>query len=150
MSKATFKSYIKRYNRQKQAQQNNFSKGSAGSCVSLVTGECVERKAQQDWTKWYRSYLKSAHWLEFRGRYLAEHPNQCHCCKAIHGLELHHLTYERLHREQFEDVVLCCDKCHTAIHKVRKVYRYMTLRMVTDALRDPAFRKRVSHPNWRY
>lgn len=75
----------------------------------------------------YDRYLETPHWQTFRRRALDEQlrthgRNFCVNCppgsptpKAV-DLHVHHLTYERLGREQLEDVTIICRACHEVEH----------------------------------
>ena len=62
-------------------------------------------------------YLRSDHWISFKTRYRREQPWKC----AIIGcensnLDLHHLTYKRIGKEEIGDCVLLCRKHHDMVH----------------------------------
>lgn len=73
-------------------------------------------------------YLKSSPWQAFRKRVLEVQKvklggcNRCEQCLMVvsadklHDLHVHHLTYERLGDERFEDVLIICRECHDEIH----------------------------------
>jgi RecQ family ATP-dependent DNA helicase len=62
----------------------------------------------------YEKYLESHRWKEFSKDILAKHEN-CQICerKAQH---VHHLHYRTLGREDPEDIMALCEKCHCFIH----------------------------------
>ena len=62
----------------------------------------------------YKRYLKSEHWRKFGKEMLAEH-KQCQVCER-NPKYVHHLHYRTLEKEQPEDVVVLCAKCHCFIH----------------------------------
>ena len=65
----------------------------------------------------YRNeYLKSPHWRQFRKSAKKHLPMECPC-GARSGLDLHHLTYDRLGRERLDDVAWLCRDCHDALHR---------------------------------
>lgn len=65
----------------------------------------------------YEDYLKSSHWLDFKGRYYrSSNPKECAICGATRT-ELHHHTYERLGQELFDDVDALCHRCHDLVHE---------------------------------
>jgi len=64
----------------------------------------------------FRAYLNSADWRRRRNRALREAWWRCKDCGARTHLEVHHLTYARLYREELADLVVLCDGCHTARH----------------------------------
>lgn len=76
-------------------------------------------------TGWYADYLLSAHWRELRLRKLEAAANRCERCGAfakrtlsgvLGGLDVHHLTYERLHAEELADLEVLCFHCHAVEH----------------------------------
>ena len=62
-----------------------------------------------------QTYLRSAHWKRFRKIASERLPKVCPC-GARSGLDLHHMTYERLGREHLDDVAWLCRGCHDALH----------------------------------
>jgi len=76
----------------------------------------------------YEKYFEFPHWQEFRRRALElQRKNLGHnCCEKCGArptvvtretaLHLHHLTYERLGEERFEDVMIICRPCHDEEH----------------------------------
>ena len=69
----------------------------------------------------YKEYLQSVHWSRFRAAYFKEQGEKvCVQCTSRDRVQLHHLTYARIGREQFGDVVALCDSCHRALHKIVK------------------------------
>ena len=62
----------------------------------------------------YKEYLKSSHWITLRARIRVETP-YCEICGAK-GMNIHHLTYERLWNERREDLLAVCEKCHKNQH----------------------------------
>jgi hypothetical protein len=68
----------------------------------------------------YADYLRSPHWRRVRQQYReSDRPQEC-ICGETDGLELHHLTYERLGRERLTDLRFLCGPCHDAVHVLEK------------------------------
>lgn len=64
----------------------------------------------------YREYLESGHWQDTRRRYWAsDQPHDC-ICGETEGLQLHHMTYQRIGREALTDLTPLCGRCHSMIH----------------------------------
>jgi 5-methylcytosine-specific restriction endonuclease McrA len=40
-----------------------------------------------------------------------------HLCLSRERLEVHHLSYARLGREELSDLITLCHECHKAVHK---------------------------------
>jgi len=64
---------------------------------------------------YYYTYLKSERWQEIK-RAAREYYSVCQECGSSENLQVHHLSYEKLGREEFEDLTLLCEKCHKARH----------------------------------
>jgi 5-methylcytosine-specific restriction endonuclease McrA len=66
----------------------------------------------------YYEYLQSDHWKEFRKKYYRSRKRKsCTLCKSRNDIHLHHITYNRLGREQLNDVIPLCGECHELIHE---------------------------------
>jgi hypothetical protein len=78
--------------------------------------------------QWYDKYLKSMHWQRTRLRRLLKANldntfNVIQCDDPACGMwfpleliEVHHKTYERLGREEMDDLAVLCCGCHPAQH----------------------------------
>jgi hypothetical protein len=75
----------------------------------------------------YETYLETPHWQAFRKQVLESQKERLgyNCCEKCDdpqsdtretALHLHHLTYERLGEERFEDVTIICRACHDKEH----------------------------------
>ena len=69
----------------------------------------------------YEEYLQSWDWVRLRNREFARTDYRCEGC-GFHGtdkqLEVHHLHYETLGREQVGDVQVLCKRCHRHAHGI--------------------------------
>lgn len=78
--------------------------------------------------EWYDEYLRSTHWQRTRILRLmranldntfnaiqCDHPD-CELWFPLGMVEVHHKTYERLHRERMEDLEVLCGSCHGVRH----------------------------------
>lgn len=64
----------------------------------------------------YRDYLASPRWRATKARYYgSSQPQEC-ICGETEGLQLHHLTYERVGAEELTDLTPLCATCHAMIH----------------------------------
>lgn len=65
----------------------------------------------------YPEYLRSPRWADVKRRYGADlgRPQDC-ICGETEGLQLHHLTYERVGSEDLSDLTPLCRNCHAMIH----------------------------------
>jgi hypothetical protein len=64
----------------------------------------------------YGDYLLSPHWLAFKDRFFAARKRRCFACRKRQGIELHHITYNRIGAERLDDVVPLCGRCHDRVH----------------------------------
>jgi len=68
----------------------------------------------------YSAYLRSGAWRERKADYWAsDQPQDCICGKTD-GLQLHHLTYERVGDEPPTDLTPLCPNCHAMIHTLER------------------------------
>ena len=71
----------------------------------------------------YHKYLCSSHWLKFRQEALEHYGKKCADCGTEHAkFDVHHLSYNRLGREELADVVVLCHKCHKLRHEIERCY----------------------------
>jgi 5-methylcytosine-specific restriction endonuclease McrA len=63
----------------------------------------------------YQAYLQSLHWGAIRMR--VAHRHRCDFCgDTPRSFEVHHKTYDRVGREEMDDLMLVCPQCHEEIH----------------------------------
>src|SRR5687767_2155975 len=66
----------------------------------------------QRFSRKYTTYMDGPGWTHRKLRYFATHERKCRACGSIWGIQLHHLTYERLGQEHDWDLVpLCRQRC---------------------------------------
>ena len=64
-------------------------------------------------------YISSKKWRELRESRLKIDDYQCVLCKIKEGILIcHHLTYARLYKENLNDLIILCSKCHDRIHRI--------------------------------
>lgn len=66
------------------------------------------------WRVRYEEHLSSKAWQELRQQVIARQNGLCRCGSP--GTDVHHLTYQRLGKEQLEDLELLCRACHQHEH----------------------------------
>jgi len=98
-----------------------------------------EKTAARSRVEIYRAYLNSSAWRRRRNRALRDAWWRCRDCGARMHLQVHHLTYARLYREEPEDLIVLCDGCHNARHladaRIRLIVKFgrMVLRQLPNA-----------------
>lgn len=73
----------------------------------------------------YKAYLQSDHWHEFRKCVLETKGRKCEDCGVTEGVvfDVHHLSYENLGDERLEDVIVLCHSCHMARHPEKNIIK---------------------------
>lgn len=75
---------------------------------------------QPTWRERYQAYMHSATWELKRELALWRSKRKCQRCGAKKGLEVHHLSYDRLGQERPEDLEVVCEACHVVADKDRE------------------------------
>lgn len=64
----------------------------------------------------YRTYIGSPAWARKRVQYFVAYGKKCQACTATTGLQVHHVSYDRLGDEPLGDLVGLCETCHQLVH----------------------------------
>jgi len=64
----------------------------------------------------YKVYLQSVEWREKAKIIMERDNNKCVLCDTQEKLQVHHKTYDRLYKEEPEDLITLCNSCHKKIH----------------------------------
>jgi hypothetical protein len=89
-----------------------------------MTGSSMKPFSQE-----YQTYIASEAWYRRRALKLlltggasgfvrCEHCHSQHGCQYVH---VHHLTYERLGHEPFNDLMILCSQCHGSVKEIDAV-----------------------------
>jgi hypothetical protein len=65
-------------------------------------------------------YYRSDEWRNLRRIKMDQSGNQCEQCHSMVRLEVHHVSYERLYREQLDDLKVLCIACHPNADRQRE------------------------------
>lgn len=65
----------------------------------------------------YHEYMESDEWKAVRGKRMKLDRFQCTMCGTAKNLTVHHITYERLGREDMDDLITLCKDCHAKVHE---------------------------------
>lgn len=69
----------------------------------------------------YNDYLNSLHWRETRKKRLGIDEYKCTICESTQNLNVHHINYTRLGKEDIDnDLVTLCHQCHAMLHRVKE------------------------------
>lgn len=82
------------------------------------------------------AYLRSPAWQAKRADYRRNRKWACLICGAKRGIQLHHLTYDRLGDEDLDDLVPLCQGCHVIVHEHARQHPELDLRAATYAARQ--------------
>lgn len=69
----------------------------------------------------YRRYYESEEWHRTRDRILDRDKNLCRSCGKI-ATHVHHMTYERLGKENDYDLISLCNECHKEVHRRQDLF----------------------------
>lgn len=73
----------------------------------------------KNYRTYYRAYMRSPQWKALRLEFLDSKDWVCEICGGG-ATQAHHLTYERLGREDFEDLQALCRICHNKQHGIER------------------------------
>lgn len=65
----------------------------------------------------YQEYINSPEWKATSRRRMRMDGFQCAICGTAKNLAVHHITYERLGREEMDDLITLCKNCHSKVHE---------------------------------
>lgn len=71
-------------------------------------------------TEQYLAYLDSPEWKRIREQRLEISGRKCSACATKRLLHVHHLTYERIFKEEMSDLLPLCEACHTEAERLVK------------------------------
>jgi hypothetical protein len=89
----------------------------------------------------YQAYLSSGHWYRMKRIIHKKYSDRCNVCAGTKDFRVHHRTYDRIGREEINDLVLLCAKCHGETHKLANTGVPL---MRADLVYKARFGKRVS------
>ena len=64
----------------------------------------------------YYNYLQSQEYQKRRLQRLKLDGFQCQLCGTAQNLVVHHITYDRIGREDMDDLITLCNECHHKVH----------------------------------
>jgi hypothetical protein len=70
----------------------------------------------------YRAYINSKAWKKRRNKFLKDFGYCCQICGSPYDIEVHHLSYQRLGKEQDRDLQALCRGCHENTHEGSKIW----------------------------
>jgi 5-methylcytosine-specific restriction endonuclease McrA len=82
----------------------------------------------------YKKHLASNEWKGIRQRLFAERGKKCERCASTDEIEVHHKTYERLGKEEPDDLLILCEACHEKEHAQKASARYLEKKWTEDQI----------------
>jgi hypothetical protein len=76
--------------------------------------------SQREQLAWYRA---QPYWKMIRQQALERDGHRCRACGARGRLDVHHLTYARVGKEDLDDLLTLCRSCHEAEHERRRALK---------------------------
>jgi 5-methylcytosine-specific restriction endonuclease McrA len=68
----------------------------------------------------YKAYLNSKEWFAVRESLFVVRGKKCERCGSKENIQVHHIHYRNIFREQLEDLMVVCKDCHRKIHGLNK------------------------------
>jgi len=99
----------------KKAVENFKKKKNELSKIKKSLSEYRNNYQRKKWDYYRNTYLKSDEWKHKRSLIMNNYNWQCQNCKSK-ATDLHHLTYENMFCEKFEDLKPLCRSCHEKEH----------------------------------
>jgi 5-methylcytosine-specific restriction endonuclease McrA len=65
----------------------------------------------------YQKYLLSKEWAEVKIALYESRGKRCEVCSSQKAIQVHHLTYKNIFKEEPEDLMILCRPCHEAVHR---------------------------------
>lgn len=66
----------------------------------------------------YEAYLMSDQFDKIRQSVLSRDNHKCVVCGSQDNLQVHHLTYENIYKEDIGDLITLCGSCHSIYHAI--------------------------------
>lgn len=85
--------------------------------IKNVLYQYQAKHQERQWNYYFNKYLKSDEWQHKRQLIMGYYNWTCQECGA-EAKDLHHITYDNIFKEKFEDLQPLCRNCHTKKHKL--------------------------------
>jgi len=102
-----------------------FKQKSAQWWEKVPENICDEFKGSEPEFKSKEEYYLSNIWQGVRRRVLKRDGHKCRKCGKRYGLQIHHLTYDRLYHEHDDDLITLCITCHKQADNEREYFSAM-------------------------
>jgi 5-methylcytosine-specific restriction endonuclease McrA len=80
----------------------------------------VQKKKSEGWWKKYNAYLKSDEWAQLKIDLFERRGRECEKCGRKNWLQVHHLHYKNVFKEEPGDLQILCKPCHDKEHTSEK------------------------------
>lgn len=73
----------------------------------------------------YEAYLRTTAWRNLSTAVKERDGYRCKLCGSRDELEVHHKTYERIGREDLDDLVTLCHRCHGIVTMASRIGKFL-------------------------
>ena len=73
----------------------------------------------------YKAYLRTPAWRSLSDQAKARDHYRCVLCGSPDELEVHHKTYKRVGREDLDDLVTLCHRCHGIVTVAQRIGKFL-------------------------
>ena len=103
-----------------QSQINALSKQIKRKPKPNKKQKITEEKKNEGWWRKYRAYLKSDEWAAVKIDLFNKRGRECEKCGRKNWLQVHHLHYKNVFKEEPSDLQILCKPCHDKEHRDKK------------------------------
>lgn len=79
----------------------------------------LKNKRLENHKRKYYKYLKSKEWTDIKIDLYQTRGKKCEVCGSINRIEVHHVHYKNVFKEEPEDLILLCKNCHKKEHNIK-------------------------------
>lgn len=109
----------RQYNKYIALRDNRTRKDIANNKKNRRSFKSKKKRANDKYKKEYYDYLKSKEWADIRIDLFNARGKKCEYCDNVEKLQIHHLHYRNIFKEEPEDLVILCDSCHKNEHGIK-------------------------------
>ena len=92
-----------------------------GELQEVFNVDTSVRLTTRNYKNIYYSYLNTKEWHDKRNKMLNYADYKCSRCSKTENLQVHHLNYNTVGFESFNDLQVVCNGCHKKIHNIKQI-----------------------------
>lgn len=101
-------------------RENNYNKNEFLYNCRIIFNDYREKHFERKKNYYRNTYLKSNEWRQKRNLIMDFYQNICQDCKNT-AQDVHHIHYNNIFCEKFEDLIPLCRSCHEKRHKITPI-----------------------------